>query len=264
MDDIRAIFKATADEQSKGLAGIMSVSAAEARFGRGGYRSDERFLVKQPDKDRPCENCKLSLKNRVWLTHERVSFAPADSAAAVGRFFIQAAERLGWAPERRQVGGSVDDEPNAYRNSAARRQAETTFMIIDPSVDPRAQGPCGQTTSVRVAVPRGLNFGLAAAVPQYCRESAFITTLLRRLLLTPVVNYVDDYQVPEPRFAVGTRTSPRRWARAGSRARARQCCGLPMTSAASARSRPRSCTRGRLRPFSWVLKRTSRRWWSTA
>jgi hypothetical protein len=96
------------------------------------------------------------------------------------------------------MGASEDDEPNAYRSSAARQPQFTVFMFIDPTVDTSTGA-----SSLRAAVPRGLNFGLSGAVIQYFRKPALVTTFLRRFLIVPAISYVDDYQVPEPDFARG-------------------------------------------------------------
>jgi hypothetical protein len=197
MDDINLIHKATAEEVDKGLAEVVSLSELDRRFGRGCWRADERFIVHQGTKDRPCENCKASSKNRTFHSPEKIQHAPADSAAAVGRFFYKASRVNDWDFEW-AMGASEDDEPNAYRSSAARQPQYTVFMFIDPTVDTSTGA-----SPLRAAIPCGLNFGLSGAVIQYCRKPALVTTFLRRFLMVAVISYVDDDQVPEPDFARG-------------------------------------------------------------
>jgi hypothetical protein len=131
------------------------------------------------------------------MSPERVHHAPADSAAAMGRYFFKASRDENWTFDW-AMGASEDDEPNAYRSSAARQPQYTVFLFIDPSVDTSTGA-----SPLRAAIPRGLNFGLSSAVIQYCRKPALVVTFLRRFLMVPVDSYVDDYQVSEPDFARG-------------------------------------------------------------
>lgn len=96
------------------------------------------------------------------------------------------------------MGASSDDEPDAYKSSAAAQPQYTVFFFINPDAD-----PTDDSSSVLAAIPRGLNFGLSAAVLQYSRKPALITAFLRRFLWVPVDSYVDDYQVAEPDFSRG-------------------------------------------------------------
>jgi len=61
--------------------------------------------------------------------------------------------------------------------------------------------------TVKAGIPRGLNFGLKAAVEQYCRKPALVVAFSRRFLRVPVHHYVDDYQSAEPSFCCGTEIS---------------------------------------------------------
>ena len=190
MDDFRLIAEATHAELGKGLVEIVSVPQLTRRFkGAGNFRADERFIV-HGAKPRPCENCRASKKNATCVTYEKVSFAAADEAAAVGRrsYDVSVAEAWDFSWE---FGASGDDEPDAYRSSPVSDVAYSVFFFVDTD------------GVVRAGVPRGLNFGLRAAVVQYCRKPALVVAFLRRILMVPAHHYVDDFQVAEPSFCLG-------------------------------------------------------------
>jgi hypothetical protein len=64
MNDIRAIHEATLKERLLGQAEIITRTECNSRFGgSNGWRADERFVVHQGPKIRPCENCRRSGKN---------------------------------------------------------------------------------------------------------------------------------------------------------------------------------------------------------
>ena len=90
-----------------------------------------------------------------------------------------------------EFGASGDDEPDAYRSSPVSDVAYSVFFFVDTD------------GVVRAGVPRGLNFGLRAAVVQYCRKPALVVAFLRRILMVPAHHYVDDFQVAEPSFCLG-------------------------------------------------------------
>ena len=190
MDDFNSISEATAKERVKGLVQVLSLEELDERFGYGKYRADERFIVHQAEKNRPCENCRASGKNLTCVTEQGVVFAPADAAAGVARLFFEASQRNAWDFPW-EFGAASDDEPDAYRNSAASDQGYTVFFFVD------AFGV------VKAGVPRGLNFGLKAAVEQYCRKPALVVAFLRRFLWVPADHYVDDFQTAEPSFCRG-------------------------------------------------------------
>ena len=50
---------------------------------------------------------------------------------------------------------------------------------------------------------RGVNFGLAAAVTGYCRKSAFLVAVARRLFACPVDYFFDDFTIVERSFSEG-------------------------------------------------------------
>ena len=107
-------------------------------------------------------------------------FRSADAAAGVARLFYEASQRDGWEVPW-EFGAASDDEPDAYRNSAASDQGYTVLFFVD------AYGV------IKAGVPRGLNFSLKAAVEQYCCKPALVVVFLRRFLWVPVHHYVDDF-----------------------------------------------------------------------
>ena len=114
MDNFNTVVEATYKERVKGLVEIVPLDELDKRFGYGKFRADERFIVWQGTKARPCENCRASSKNLTCVTGQRVVFAPADAAAAVGRYFYDVSEQDAWDFEW-EFGAAGDDEPDAYR-----------------------------------------------------------------------------------------------------------------------------------------------------
>jgi len=159
-------------------------------FGHGRFRADQRFVVWQGVKPRPYEKCRGSGNNDTCVTRQCIVFAPPDAAAAVGLYFFAVAEADGWTFHW-EFGAAEDDKPDAYRNSAARTPAYTVFFFADSD------------GVVKAGVPRGLNFGLKAAVEQYCRKPALVVAFLRHVLMVPMHHYVNDFQTMEPSFCLG-------------------------------------------------------------
>jgi hypothetical protein len=120
MRDIHLVHSTTLAQQSAGLVEICSISQLNKRFGDGRWRVDERFIVHKATRDRACENCRASRKNETFFTAEKVGFAPADSAAATGRYLYLASRDDLWDFPW-GMGASSDDEPDAYKSSAARQ-----------------------------------------------------------------------------------------------------------------------------------------------
>ena len=153
-------------------------------------------------------------------------FAPADTAAGVACLFYEALQRDAWKFPW-EFGAASDDEPDAHRNSAASDQGHTVLFFVD------AYGV------VKAGVPRGLNFGLKAALEQYYRKPAPVVAFLRRFLWVPANHYFDDFQTAEPPFCRGEKVvgeaCPKRFP-----PRAKPCPGPPMACSVSARLRPRS------------------------
>ena len=77
------------------------------------------------------------------------------------------------------------------RTATRRPQGNTVLFFVD------AYGV------VKAGVPRSLNFGLKAALVQYCRKPAPVVAFLRRFLWVPAHHYVDDFQTAEPSFCRG-------------------------------------------------------------
>ena len=226
MDDFHSISEATAKEQVKGLVQVLSLKELDERFGYGKYRAVERFIVHQGEKDRPRENCRASGKNLTCVTEQGVVFAPADAAAGVARLFYEASQRDAWDFPW-EFGAASDDEPDAYRNSAASDQGYTVFFFVD------AYGV------VKAGVPRGLNFGLKAAVEQYCRKPALVVAFLRRFLWVPT-HTTSSTSRRRSRLSVGARRWSEGLASSGFPPRAKPCSGPPTTCSAFAHLRSRN------------------------
>ena len=78
--DFRVISDITRAERDAGLVEILPLSALAARFKYGPrgplFRADERFIVRQGAKPRPCENCRASNKNAACTTRQKITLAP--------------------------------------------------------------------------------------------------------------------------------------------------------------------------------------------
>ena len=57
---------------------------------------------------------------------------------------------------------------------------------------------------MRGFVPRGSNFGLAAAVTNYNRKPELTCAFARRMFAAVVEHYFDDFAILEPRFSIAT------------------------------------------------------------
>ena len=67
--EFSAVFVATVEEQSLGLAVIVTLHELNKNVGAN-YRFDERFVVRQGAKLRPCEKCRTSSKNLTFRSPE--------------------------------------------------------------------------------------------------------------------------------------------------------------------------------------------------
>jgi len=193
----KATFDASMEQVQTGRAqGPFSISQIETMYGHGKWRGMIRFPVIQGEKVRPCDDGTGSGHNPTWFTPETTQQMPARWSAAMGRAFTDRASSLGDAPWT--LGGTSDDEPSAYQSSPARQPEYTVVLLVVPfSGDGFVAG------QIVAFVPRGLNFGLSAAVLQYCRKPALWVTIARRLFAAIVHSYIDDFTTVEPAFAVG-------------------------------------------------------------
>ena len=103
--------------------------------------------------------------------------------------FYAEARRLGWLDGPRvaaafadefcardlDMGSGGDDEADAYRGSAVDQPQLTVVLQIDTTPGP-------SFGHVRGFVPRGSNFGLAAAVTNYNRKPELTCAFARRML----------------------------------------------------------------------------------
>ena len=202
MEALRAAWGASVKEvDQKGTAeGPLLVSTLNERYGWGKWRGCGRHAIWQSDKYRPVDNMRRNKLNRVYLTREAAVMAGPDTQVSIGRLFAEEADEVGLPPEMLDLGGGADDEPDAYRHSATRTPQYTPVLLANPD-----------TGEVRGFVPHGHNFGLAAAIVNYCSKPELVCAVLRRLFAVPAEHMVDDYSVVEPAFARGDRiTGPAR------------------------------------------------------
>ena len=190
-----AAFEASiAEVESKGTSrGPFTVDQVDAEFGgRGRWRPARRHAVWQ-GKWRPCDNMTGNKTNKAYLSREAVVMAGPTTQVAIARRFVACAERDGWM-DRCELGGGAEDEPDAYRYSATSSPSLTVCMMVDPG---SGKAVC--------FIPNGHNFGLTAAIVNYCSKPELLCATARRLFAVPAEHIVDDYVFVEPRFALGAR-----------------------------------------------------------
>jgi|GEM_PF-5873950 len=107
--------------------------------------------------------------NDAFAFPETTGMMPPWWPAAVSRRFFFESLRRGWTAFQANIGGSCDDETAAYRATPPRTPQLTYALVVDPAT--------GQLVAFQ---PRGLNFGLEAAVAMYSRKPKFLVAAARR------------------------------------------------------------------------------------
>jgi len=121
--------------------------------------------------------------NDAFAFPETTGMMPPWWPAAVSRRFFFESLRRGWTAFQANIGGSCDDETAAYRATPPRTPQLTYALVVDPAT--------GQLVAFQ---PRGLNFGLEAAVAMYSRKPKFLVAAARRFLGAILDHYLDDRQ----------------------------------------------------------------------
>lgn len=203
------------ERDEKGTArGPYTVDQMDTELGYGKWRPAWRFVIWQ-GKWRPCDNFRASRTNKAWAAAESMTNARADIVARCGmQFHAEAVERgwivpsdgdevtgrvlaaSGFSERDLDMGSGGEDEADAYRGTPVDQLQLTVTMQMDPTPGPSF----GQ---VRCFVPRGSNFGLAAAVPNYNRKPEHTCAFARRMFAAVVEHFFDDGTAPEMRFALG-------------------------------------------------------------
>jgi len=132
--------------------------------------------------------------NDAFAFPETTGMMPPWWPAAVSRRFFFESLRRGWTAFQANIGGSCDDETAAYRATPPRTPQLTYALVVDPAT--------GQLVAFQ---PRGLNFGLEAAVAMYSRKPKFLVAAARRFLGAILDHYLDDISGVEPEWARGDR-----------------------------------------------------------
>ena len=178
--------------KEKGVSeGPFSISVLNDRYGWGRYRPSARHAVWQNGRWRACDNLRGNGTNASFLSHEALVVPGPDAPATVCRAYEARAAEQGWLSDC-DFGGGEDDESDAYRHSPTATPQLTVVLVVDPA-----------TGDVRSFVPHGHNFGLEAAVLNYCSKPELICSVVRRLFAGTVEHFFDDFFSGEPRFALG-------------------------------------------------------------
>lgn len=192
MADCQAAWDASMTEVQAGTCqGPFTVSSIEKRFRYGKLRVIGRHVVHQGEKIRAVDDARANGTNAAFASRETVSLMAADCPVAIAQEFYLRSKSESWGIDF-TVGGSVDDEKAAYRSIPVRQPELTPVAQVDPA-----------TGVVMIFLVRGVNFGIAAAVTGYCRKSAFLVAVARRLFACPVDYFFDDFTIVEPSFSRG-------------------------------------------------------------
>ena len=189
------LFDNSMQEVKDGLsAGPFTMSQLVERHGYGKFACVPRSVVEQNGKWRNVDESQDI--NDAYAFPETTGMMPPWWPAAVGRRFYFESRRRGWADTRLDIGGSCDDETAAYRATPPRTPQLTYALVVDPA-----------TGHLVAFQPRGLNFGLEAAVAMYSRKPKFLVAVARRFLAAVLDNYLDDIPGVEPVWSRGGRQS---------------------------------------------------------
>jgi hypothetical protein len=200
LEAINATWEASMKEvtMKKSAEGPFSRSEMDAKFGAGNYRAVKRFSILQGNKYRPVDDATENGLNGRYLTSESVQMMPGDWLAAIATVARAVMKEKGLATADMLFGGYSDDESNAYRHSPTDSPHLAIVALVNPAT--------GKTVFFCI---RGHNFGVAAAVVNYCRKSALFTELCRRFLGVLVHNYVDDFTCADLLASKGTEVAMR-------------------------------------------------------
>ena len=166
------------------------------RFGQGGWRPLERFMLLQSDKYRPIDSGKKPGHNSAALERETIFTASVDSFLP----FIQAVMAL-LAPLERFFPGishfliGTEDMKHAYRQCPVHPDhlCVTCAAFWDHELQQH-----------QFIILQGLPFGLSSAVLCFNRTPAFLSALCRRVAAAPVLQFFDDSGICDLAAAKGS------------------------------------------------------------
>ena len=182
------IQRVTEKEQAKGFCSEwMTRSQLDARFGRGGWRPLERFLIVQADgKLRVIDNARRTGHNLHTEMNEIIHVVSVEFVAAAAQ---QVANHL--PPHERppqetsswlRMRIATDDLPDAYRGHPVRDD-QLCFSIVAVFVE---------GAGWRFTILYGLAFGLESAVVNFNRLPLLAVAVCRRCLSGMNAAYFDD------------------------------------------------------------------------
>lgn len=201
MEAIQATWRASMKEVhvKKSAEGPFTMKQMEKCFGVGKFRPIKRFSVFQGGvKFRPVDNASENGLNETYITRECIQLMQGDWLAAAGKRLHQLLGddiKFDWA----QVGATSDDEENAFRASPVSTPEDTVVFATDP-----------ESGKVMAFIIKGHNFGLAAAMVNYCRKMAFLIEVSRRWFAAITHYFVDDVTSVEMKISVGPTLTARR------------------------------------------------------
>ena len=204
-DDIDTIVEMVEEEVRLGLMErVGDIEALDARFGVGNARSIMRFIVKQGDKNRGCDDCNRSSHNQGTLLNETyipvTADVSVDVAMAVCSWHEATAENKAVPVDKLAIGMSKEDIKKAYRFAPNSEMRRAIVAIYHPrardskrSRKKAARKGKGDTGGVVFYAVRGLPFGLTSAVIQFNRIPQFTCMVARRYMSLWTAHYYDDF-----------------------------------------------------------------------
>lgn len=194
--------------------GFYSYDELNARFGRGNWRAQVRFMITQPSGKRRCiDNARASKHNEYTRMLETIYTVGIDFLPLCARWYIayylQYALKVPWRqirtvdwsafkgriPDFLEPGVGLDDMQDAYRQDPNRpdQLGAAVVAVYHPGLK-----------AWRFVVMYGHSFGLVAAVVAFNRTPTLITAAARRLFGVAAAAYFDDNFVVEPTALYGS------------------------------------------------------------
>ena len=182
------IQRVTEKEQAKGFCSAwLTRSQLDARFGRGGWRPLERFLIEQADgKLRVIDNARRTGHNVHTEMNETIHVVSVEFVAAAAQQVANHLPRHERPPQEAsswlRMRLATDDLPDAYRGHPVRDD-QLCFSIVAVFVE---------GAGWRFTILYGLAFGLESAVVNFNRFPLLAVAVCRRCLSGMNAAYFDD------------------------------------------------------------------------
>ena len=212
--------KCCLDEVALGHAeGPFDRAQMDERFGLGGWRPLERFMLFQTDKYRPIDSGKKPGHNSASLERETIFTSSVDAFLPLVQetlCYLQPLDAFFPGVGRFVLG--TEDMKHAYRQSPVH---PSNLCVTCTAYWDHVAG------DHRFIILQGLPFGMSSAVLCFNRTPAFLSSLCRRTLASAVLQFFDDSGVCDLASA-----------RASAQAELRKCFHLAGAELDEAKSQP--------------------------